>query len=151
VREQLRRGRSLGASTGSNSSWAETEEISIFSGKFCPLRILVSQHRGKFEGMAGCVGCKASLESWGGCSESSRNSGVMALVKEVYEFYPHVLTILGILRQLFAHKSPWDATEHVPAETRVQGPKGVVVVGPAEVAWKYQEAWKERYGEELDK
>lgn len=65
VQEQLQRERSSRASTGRESCRGKREEIVIFSRKFFLLHILMSQHRGKFEGTAGCVGCKPSLESWG--------------------------------------------------------------------------------------
>lgn len=66
---------------------------------------------------------------WRG-SSSSRDRRVVALTKEVYELYPHVVMTLGVPWQLFAHKIPQEATKRVPTAIVCRGQRGVVVVGP---------------------
>lgn len=69
-------------------------------------------------------GGKTSRESWGVAPHPAGADGAMALAKEVYELYPHALTTLGTLCQVFGYKIPWNVTKCVPTGTGCRGKRG---------------------------
>lgn len=164
--EQLQQGGASGTNTGPKNLQGWKEQILIFSAKFYHPRVFISWHKGKCEGMNDALSFSfrghrvrnvAALSPLGWQSLQGKwlhiqqgqwgygiSKGGLWALPSCIDNPGYTVSALCIQNSL--------ECEQVSAHWHwVQGQKGWLWWDPPRVAWKCQEAWKQRHGEKLDK